>query len=281
MAFGAAVLSGPSRAAMAASRDRLDAWLARHPGADGAGQLSDELLAVAELLGRESGLRRALADPSLPAEVKNGVLDDLLRQRASAAALDLLEVVAAQRWSSARDLAEAVETLGVAAAFARADEQGTLDDVEDQLFRFGRIVAREPGLRSALTDPAVSAERKRALLTDLLSGRVDPTSERLLTLVVTQPGSRSLDRAIEDLARLAAERRQRTVARVTSAVPLSQVQQDTLAQSLGRDTGRPVQLQVDVDPGLQGGVVVRIGDEVIDGSVSRRLEDLRRRLGGR
>ena len=159
-----------------------------------------------------------------------------------------------------------------------AEGDGVLDDVEDELFRFARLLEREPLLRAGLTDPGLPDDRKLGLVRSLLSSRAQPATVRLVEVVVTRPRGRSVETALEELSRLAAARRQRLVAAVRVAQPLDDAQTRRLAAVLAQIYGRQVQLQVDVDPGILGGVQVRVGDEVLDGSVARRLQDVRRRL---
>ena len=149
-----------------------------------------------------------------------------------------------------------------------------------ELFRFARLLEREPALRAALTDPALPVERKSGLLRDLLGGKAQPTTVRLVEIAVTRPRGGSLEHTLEELSRLAAQRRSRYVAQVRVAAPLDAAQETRLSASLARIYGREVQLQVDVDPSVVGGVEVRVGDEVLDGTVKHSLDQVRRRLAG-
>jgi F-type H+-transporting ATPase subunit delta len=193
-------------------------------------------------------------------------------------ASNLVSVVAAERWSSAGDLVDAVEQLAVQAIVAAAEAEGHLDELEDELFRFGRIVASTPELRIALTNPFVSAQPKRELLEGLLADRVTPESLRLIAEAAVSPLGRSLDVSLEDYARIAARRRERLVAEVHAAVPLTDQQRIRLASALATAYGHQVHLNVVIDPKVAGGMTVRIGDDLIDGSVVTRLATARRRL---
>jgi F-type H+-transporting ATPase subunit delta len=182
------------------------------------------------------------------------------------------------RWSRSRDLVDVLEELANVADLTAAQRNGTLDEVEDELFRFARIVVSSTGLRSALTDGAAPASSKSELLHRLLGGRAKPVTERLVTRLVTAPRGRSLESGLESLSRLAAERRDRMVAIVTSAVPLSDPQKQRLGAALAKLYGRPMHLNLDVDPEVVGGLRVQVGDEVINGSIADRLEDATRRM---
>ncbi|MGC9498223.1 F0F1 ATP synthase subunit delta [Streptomyces sp. WG7] len=269
-------MNGASREALAAARERLDA-LTDSTSVDAA-QLADELAAVTALLDREVSLRRVLTDPAQAADAKAELAGRIFGGQVGGPAADLVAGTVRSRWSQSRDLVDALEELAAMADFTAAQKAGTLDDVEDELFRFGRIVSSDTGLRSALTDRAASASAKSELLHSLLGGRAKATTERLVTRLVTAPRGRSLETGIESLSKLAAERRERTVAVVTSAVPLSDTQKRRLGAALARLYGRAMHLNLDVDPEVLGGIRVRVGDEIINGSLADRLEDAARRM---
>ncbi|MEE1927504.1 F0F1 ATP synthase subunit delta [Streptomyces sp. TRM 70351] len=274
-------MNGASREALATARGQLDT-LTDSTSVD-ARELADELAAVTALLDREVSLRRTLTDPAQSGEAKAGLAGRLLAGRVSGATADLVTGMVRARWSRPRDLVDAVEQLADSADLIAADRDGTLGDVEDELFRFGRIVASSTELRAALSGKTGDASVKAAqteLLHRLLGGRARPATERLVVRLVGQPRGRSLEGGLEALSRLAAERRDRSVAVVTSAVPLTDVQRQRLGAALTRLYGRQVHLNLDVDPAVLGGITVRIGDEVIDGSVAARLDEVERRMAG-
>ncbi|KUM70859.1 F0F1 ATP synthase subunit delta [Streptomyces curacoi] len=269
-------MNGASREALAAARERLDA-LTDSTSVDAA-KLADELAAVTALLDREVSLRRVLTDPAQAGEAKAELAQRLLGGQVGGEAVDLLAGMVRSRWSQSRDLVDALEELADTADLTAAQKAGTLDDVEDELFRFGRIVSSSTGLRAALTDRAASKTAKSELLRSLLGGRAKATTERLVTRLVTVPRGRSLESGLESLSKLAAERRDRMVAVVTSAVPLSDVQKQRLGAALAKLYGRQMHLNLDVDPEVVGGIRVQVGDEVINGSLADRIEDAGRRL---
>jgi F-type H+-transporting ATPase subunit delta len=163
---------------------------------------------------------------------------------------------------------------------ATAEAEGVLDRVEDELFRFARAVDANPQLRDRLTDPALEVGAKLDVLSGLLEGKAHPQTVAAAMFVVQSGRARMLTDIADALVRLAAERRAHSVAEVTSAVPLSDDQQHRLADAVARATGKQVDLKVVVDPKVVGGLVVRVGDTVIDGSVARRLSELRAALTG-
>ncbi len=158
---------------------------------------------------------------------------------------------------------------------ARVD--GPLAGVEDDLFRFARTFATSDELRLALTDPVLPVERRVAVIDDLMGGKALPVSTALVSMVVAAGQASELPAIVERFVELAAAERRREVAEVRSAIPLDETQMQRLAEALGRATGKDVEVKVIVDPTVLGGLVARVGDTVIDGSVRHRLEQMRER----
>jgi F-type H+-transporting ATPase subunit delta len=161
---------------------------------------------------------------------------------------------------------------------AGAESRGTLDDLEDELFRFGRIVSAQPELQMTLASPFIAAERKQALLESLIGSKVTAASRDLITRACVHPRGRGLEAALAEFAAIAARRRERLIAEVRVASALPADLHDRLATALAAAYGHEVHLNVIVDPQVVGGMSVRIGDEQIDGSIATRLAVLRRRL---
>src|ERR1022692_3827501 len=267
-------MRGASRASLAEAADRLSA------AADGenAGQLGDELFGVVSVLDSEAGLRRVLSDPSGQADAKAGLAEAVFGGKVSAATLEVVTGLARSHWSAAGDLADAAEQLAVLAIVEGADHEGTLDELEDELFRFGRVVDAEPDLRVTLSSPYIAADRKRQLIDALLAGKVTEPALRLVSRAAIHPRGRSLGRSLEEYARLAARRRARLIAEVHVAAELSADQRGRLTAALSAAYGHDVHLNVVLDPEVIGGMSVRISDELIDGSMATRLAALRRKL---
>jgi len=245
-----------------------------------ADRLGDELFAVVRLLDGEVGLRRALGDSSAEPERREQLLSGLLSGKVGAETLEVLVVAVRERWSTPRELVDGIDQLGRTALLVRAEREGRLDSVEDELFRFGRIVAADTTLEQALTDRSAPAEAKAELIRTLVSGKAEPVTVALIEQLVVAPQGRSLVAGLGELADEAAKRRERSVAYVVSAGPLSATQQERLSAALDRIYARPIALHVEVDPDVLGGLVIRVGDEVIDGSATGRIDQLRRRLAG-
>lgn len=269
-------MQGISRASLAAARDRVEPLL---DAADSA-QLGEELFAVAAVLDSSAGLRRAMTDPSRDGDAKASLVGRLLDGKVGADCVDLVSGMVRDRWSRARDLADACEELGALAVLGSAEAAGDLDAVEDELFRYGRVIEGNRELRSALGDRSRSSAHKAALVEDLLAGKVRPQTLVLARQASASPRGRRVGDVLESFGEAAASRRERLVARVTAAAPLTSSQRDRLAQVLTRVYERTMHLDVDVDPELIGGLRVQVADEVIDASVLSRLDEARRRLAG-
>jgi F-type H+-transporting ATPase subunit delta len=261
------------------TRDRLTG-AARATTADEQSTLANELFAVARLLEGQLTLRRALSDPAGKPDERAALARRIFQPRLSPAALDLAEAVARLRWSRPPDLVEAFTALAIEASLDAAETRGELETVEDELFRFGRIVGGSRELSRILSDRTAPPQGKAALLDRLLSGKVSPVTEELVRNVLTSVLPGSADVAIERLSDVASRRRGQSVARVTTAVALTDAQEQRLTEVLGRIYGRSIGLQVTIDPDVLGGLIVQVGDEVIDGSIAHRLETARRRLAG-
>lgn len=269
-------MRGASRASFAALTERLAAEdISSAAVATG---LGDELFAVVGLLDTEHGLRRALSDPGKPAAEKAAVTSALLHGKISGRTESLVVAAAESRWATSGNMVDAIEQLAVEAMVIAAEAEHGLDDLEDGLFRFGRVVSGQPELRAALASTSLPVERKENLLAALLRGKVTAVSLRLITQMVVHPRGRGLTGALDMCAGLAARRRQQLIAVVRSAVELSATQRRRLADSLAASYGHPVHLNVVIDPSVVGGISVQIGDELIDGTAASRLSAVRRKL---
>lgn len=270
-------MRGASRASLNEAKELLTVAVAAAP-ATLSSQIGDELFAVTGILDGDPGLRRALSDPARDGDAKVALARALFSERISVQALRLLEGLVRSRWSAATDLPDATEQLAVLAVAAAADAGASLDELQDELFRFGRIVQGSPGLRSALSNQFIPVERRRDVVAALLRERVHETSLRLITQAASTPRGRSLDATLEFFAGLVAELRERVVAEVHVAVPITDAQRARLAGALTAAYGHPVHLNVVLDPQLVGGISVRVKDELINGSVASKLAELRRGL---
>ncbi|MGZ4593075.1 MAG: F0F1 ATP synthase subunit delta [Actinomycetes bacterium] len=269
-------MQGVSRGSLASARTTLDTLV--RAGDTDLLALADQLFAITVVLDREAGLRRALTDPARDGDARAELARAVFGDRLTGAVGDLFVWLVRAQWSRARDLVDASELLAAEAVVAAADKAGRLDDLEDELFRVGRVVAGNAALRAALSDRSAPVDARVALIEGLLQGKVSEETLRLVRQAVAHPRGRHFDQTIEIYGDVAADRRSRMVALVTAAVPLTVQQRERLISALSRIYGHDVHLNVEIDPDLIGGMRVEIGDEVIDGSVATKLDDARRRL---
>ena len=276
-------------------------------------QVANDLDAFSRALTESDPLRNALTDVAIPPRARRGVVHDLLDAKAAAesqalvswaalvepapefpvAVLALVEL--ALETADAADAGQvrtvpAEELLGGRTAvrerirgyadrlFQEVDRLELIDDIEDELVRFARILDSSRGLRHALGDPSTAVAQRVALAGDLLRGKVLVATARLVTYVLQAGHIRDLVGTLEWVAGLAAEERGRRVAEVRSAVELDDDEYIRLVEALERTAGRPVKVRVQIEPSLLGGMAVEIGDTVIDGSVRHRLDQLRETL---
>ncbi len=239
--------------------------------------LADELFAVAELLSGQVALRKALSDATAGDTARRELAAAVLGGKVSPATQAVVEAAAELRWASGADLAAALERQGVRAVLRNAQLGKRLDTVEEELFRFSRIVEADHALRDVLEDRNASRPGREELVGGLLAGKAEDAT---ITLVKRALGaaSRTFARTLDSYLALAAAARSRAIAEVTVARPLTDDQADRLRAALSRQVGREVTLQVSVDPAVIGGVRVRLGDEVIEGTVAGRLEAAERQL---
>jgi F-type H+-transporting ATPase subunit delta len=268
-------MRGASRESLNQAQEALAA-LTAVPATD-VTALSDDLAAIGALLDSDVSLRRLLTDPSRPGEARAELVVALLSGKVGEQAVELVAGTVRGRWAQPRDLADAVAVLATEAELSLADRAGALDAVEDDLFRFGRILAAEPELVAGLSERILAAQRT-ALVDSLLAGKASPSALRLIRRLVAAPRGRSVLAGVEELSAIAAARRERVTALVTAAVPLTEAQRDRLSGILARTYGREVRLNVELDQELIGGMVIRVGDDIIDGSVAGRLAEAARRV---
>lgn len=268
-------MRGPSAQASALLHERLVAAVGQ-VGSRKTAQVGDDLLGLAEVLRTTPSLRRVVTDLSVEGEAKANLVRGIFEGKVDPISLDLLVTAVDQRWSAPRHLPETLEDLGVVAVVRSADDAGR---VADELFAFGQLLVENPELRSVLADPSRSAEDKRGLLRGLLENRLLVPTARLVdqSLAGTH---RTVGVAIHEYQKVAASVHGESVATVRVAQELPAGDLERLRSTLTAQYGRDVHLNVVVDPTVIGGLRVEIGDDVIDGTVSARLADARRRLAG-
>jgi F-type H+-transporting ATPase subunit delta len=264
-----------SREALGTVRSQVESVIGRFSSTDGLTGLAEELYAIASLLTAQPRLRRRLADPASPTEARTGLVERLLQGKVSASALGVASTAVSQRWSAAWDLVDAIESTGDEVLLAAADRTNVIDEVEDELFRLERILDAQSSFSTLLDEVTAAPERRVQLLDQVVDGKVNPITLALVRHAVITQRKRSVRLALDNLVEAAGARRERSVARVISAVPMTDKQQTALAQQLTALYGRRIEVRYAVDPSIRGGLVVRVGDEVIDGSIAARLNQIR------
>ena len=269
-------LGGSSRASLVAARMALDAAV-KGVDAKTASTLSSELFFVTDVLGSNISVRRALTDPSRDAQSKSVFVKDLLASKVGAPALGLLTEISALRWSGAKDLVQVVEQLAIEAEASAANISGELDRVEEEIFVVFNAITNSSELRKAFKSDAVQAKSK--LAQEILKNASSSTSKLLSNMVNSWRG-RSIEATFADYQWALAARRNRVIALVKVAAPLTQDQQTRLATALTSKVGQPVRINIEIDPHVIGGVSVKFADEIVDGSISNRLAGAARALVG-
>ena len=267
---------GSSRKSLVTSRVSLDTAV-KGADANSASALSSELFFVADVLSTNIAVRRALTDPSRDGTAKAAFISDLLGKKIGALALGLVTELSSLRWSSPKDLVLVLEQLAIEAEASAANIAGELDRVEDEIFTAATAFASSSELRKALTSDATNA--KATLVADILKGASGSTVKLVSQLVNAWRG-RSIESAFADYQWALAARRNRVIALVRIASPISQAQQDRLGAALDKQVGQPVRMNIEIDPAVLGGVSVKFADEMVDGSVSNRLAGAARALAG-
>ncbi len=245
--------------------------------ASDAAQVAEDLFTVAATIRAEGSLRRFATDASLPAEAKSGLVEQVFGGKVSAAALSVLTAAVGRRWTVARDLADALEHLGVVATVHSVGSD--TEQLSGELFDVAQTVNDHPELRDALSDPARARADKAALVDRLLDGKALPATA-LLTKQALAGSYRTVVAALHEYEKVVAEVHGQGVATVRAARPLTDAELRRLTDTLASQYDRPIHVNLVIEPDLLGGIRIEIGDDVIDGTVSSRLDDARRRLAG-
>ncbi|MGH3552952.1 MAG: F0F1 ATP synthase subunit B/delta, partial [Mycobacterium sp.] len=240
----------------------------------GLSTLADELASVAAMLNREIVVTRYLTVPAEDAASRVRLIERLVSGKVGDTTLEILRSAVSARWSVNSDLVGAIEHVARQALLMRAERAGQVDEVEDQLFRFGRILDAQPRLAILLGDYAVPAEGRVQLLHNVLESageEVNPIAAALLIQTVELLRDQPAEAAVHGLAEVAVARRGEVVADVSAPAALSDAQRTRLTEVLSRIYGHPVTVQLQIDPELLGGLSISVGDEIIDGTLLSRI----------
>ena len=260
-----------SREALAGLLDKFDK-VAGGLDEQGLSALAGDLTAVADVLGRETVVTRHLTVPTEDPAPKVRLVQRLFSGKIGDPALTLVSDAASARWSNDGDLIAAAEHVARQALLLSAERADSLDEVEDQLFRFSRILDAQPRLDVLLSDTVTPAAGRVGLLRNIIGGgSANSVTTALLEQTVQLLRGQAAHQAVTELAQIAVARRGEVVAHVGAAAELSDAQRTRLNTVLSRIYNHPVRVQVGVDPELLGGLAISVGDEVIDGTLSSRL----------
>jgi len=245
------------------------------PSESDTSRLGNDLFAVVDALESSPSLRRAVTDPGTPEQNRQQLVSAVLDGKVSKTAVDIVAEGAAMRWAGGRTFAAALERQGARATLMAAENADQLENTEDELFRFARLVDGNPGLRNALADRSVRLAHRQELVGSLLAGKTSDATIALAKRAVAAR-ERTFGQTIEGYVTLAAAQKNRIVATVRVATPLTDEQRERLQRTLRNQVGRDVAIQEVIDENVVGGVRVELGDEVIEGTVASRLHDVRR-----
>ena len=266
-----------SRESMNALNTAVDERLASgNTVVDGA-TIGGELFDVVAVLDEHRALRAALVDDATSVDQREGLLGSVFGNKVALNTLEVLKAAVAQTWSNTRDFRRGLVLLGRRALLRSAEAQGQLETVESELFQLARLMEAQPELEMHLADERATADRRRSLLAACLYGKVTAVTETLALQAVARPTERPVE-DFDELTRAAAEIRGQRVAHVVSASALSDGQRDALAEKLSRIYDHPMSIHTEIDSSLLGGMIIRVGNERIDGSTAGKIARLRRQF---
>ena len=272
-------LGGSSRQSLVIARGSLDAAV-KGVSAATASEISTHLFFAAEVFASKTALRRAITDPSRDIASKTALIKELFGSKIGKEASDLISGIAALRWSAGKDVIYVLEQLAIEAEASAANINNELDRVEDELFSASRLLVDSSELRSALVGGA-GADLKAQLVTEILSKSASASTIKLVRALVTQRRGRSIEAAFAEYLFGLANRRNRLIAVVRTAAPISDAQKVRLSGAIEKQVGQPIRVNIQVDPTIIGGVSIKFADELIDASISNRLAHAGRALAGK
>lgn len=253
-----------------ASRQALNALrgVAGSPSADEAGKISQDLFSAVQVLDTSLPLRRALTDPTRDAAHKTSLVNDLFAKSLAPQALAIIKSGASERWSNPSDLPAALEVIAIEV------EAGAVDGLDVELMGIAHALSSAKELSGAL----MGGRAIDSLISDLFAQKVSPATLRISLAIARHLRGRHFISALEECANVAGARRKKTVVHVRSAIALTSAQSERLRVALGKELGREVSLDLSVDPAVVGGIEVQFDDDMVDGTIARRLAEAGRRL---
>jgi F-type H+-transporting ATPase subunit delta len=265
-------MASSTRQALAQAKADASAYL----GSDLA--FATDLFVVADAISGSTQLRGILSDTSTESDAKNALIERVFNTKVSANAIEFVKKVCALRFSRSMDLVIVLEQLGVHAAAATASKTNVLDDVQSELFSFQQVVASDRDLQFALSNKSAPNETKLALVKALIGSKANAVTLALINQAVGSARGRRVAIVIDQFAKQIAAYGDSLVATVTVSKELEQSQIERLRSTLAGTYGQQISLNIEIDPSIIGGMVVQIAGEIIDGSVSTRLQNLKLQL---
>jgi len=265
-------MASSTRQALAQAKADASAYL----GSDLA--FATDLFVVADAISGSTQLRGILSDTSTESDAKNALIERVFNTKVSANAIEFVKKVCALRFSRSMDLVIVLEQLGVHASAATASKTNVLDDVQSELFSFQQVVASDRDLQFALSNKSAPNETKLALVKALIGSKANAVTLALINQAVGSARGRRVAIVIDQFAKQLAAYGDSLVATVTVSKELEQSQIERLRTTLAGTYGQQISLNIEIDPSIIGGMVVQIAGEIIDGSVSTRLQNLKLQL---
>ena len=238
---------------------------------------AEQLFAAGRVLAESSQLRSTLADPAINSASKEGLIGKVFGTKLGKGASTLLLSVVSSDWSSQDDLLTGIEDLALRVTAISAPAALSIDS---ELFAFSRVVASDNELELALGTKLGNPSAKSGLIAALLGGKASEQTIVIVSALVQQPLGRRIGALLAHAASVVADQSGQAIATVTSATPIAPSQLTSLTKSLTKLYGRELRLNLVIDPSIIGGLRVQVGDDVIDGSISSRINDVRLQLAG-
>ncbi|MGO1638064.1 F0F1 ATP synthase subunit delta [Ancrocorticia populi] len=264
-----------TEAAFSRLADVWDTILAERDG--GEHECARELFRAARLVEGTPTLGKALTDPARASADRSRLVLDVFGDSVSGPVSDLLSGIARERWGSPAELVDVINRLGVQSVLSGAGRAGILKQVEEELYHARRLLRDERDLRVALGDRSRTADERAALTRSIFTG-MGGDAQLLLVHAVRMAPERAITQTLAAMTQAAAERSHRLLASVTVAVPLTRAQEERLTRLLSERYQGPVNVHVYVDTRVVGGMRIRVGDEVMDGTLAHRVAKLREEI---
>lgn len=273
------ILGGTSRASVSTLRQLIARSLDNQPTAE-IKALATDLFIILSVLSSSIAIRRALTDTARQVGDKSELISDLFGKKIGPISESLLMSASGLRWSSPSEIADAIEDLAVQALAALADKSGELDRIESELFDFARILKTNHQLRQILNSQDDSDQSKISLLENIVLGKYSEISVDLLRQIIKGRRGRSIDATLNTYSHYLLIYKNRLVAHVKSAIELNKEQINKLVKALSKQMGKPVMVNIEIDPKVLGGISVRYANDVVDGTIANRIVQARRAVVG-